>query len=174
MEVIKSPRGRFGKISTDDLPMDEALRIKLSAAKEYNTASYLDGTGPDYKINDLLEADNNFVPGKSRALYKSLEEMGVRVDGYPSGGTSDYFTIKVLDKNNPLDEFGDQNFNEFKIRVADHGNTTNKYNQPDLNVSPENYTLNEAIDKLYNLVKSNQVEMDEASRMAKRKFKGAK
>jgi hypothetical protein len=166
-QIVRFGGGKSMSLPTDDLPMDEALRIKLSAAKEYNTASYLDGTGPDYKINDLLEADNNFVPGKSRALYKSLEEMGVRVDGYPSGGTSDYFTIKVLDKNNPLDEFGDQNFNEFKIRVADHGNTTNKYNQPDLNVSPENYTLNEAIDKLYNLVKSNQVEMDEASRMAR-------
>lgn len=161
---------------TDDLPMDEASKIKLSAAEEYNAASYLDGTGPDYKINDLLDADDNFVPGKSRALYKALEKMGVRVDGYPGGGTSDYFTINVLDKNNPLDEFGESNFNEFKIRVADHGNTTNKYNQPDINVSPHNNSLNEAIDKLYDLVKSNQVKMvkptnnlpmDEASRMAR-------
>ena len=154
---VPAERGMVKLIN--DLPMDEASKIKLSAAEEYNAASYLDGTGPDYKINDLLDADDNFVPGKSRALYKALEKMGVRVDGYPGGGTSDYFTINVLDKNNPLDEFGESNFNEFKIRVADHSNTTNKYNQPDINVSPHNNSLNEAIDKLYDLVKSNQVKM---------------
>ena len=158
--VSNAERGaiNFNKISDNVSSLDE--KIKKAASDGYNSASYLDGTGPTRKINDLSETDSAFVPGVSTALYRALDDLGVKSSGYPGGGTSDYFTIRLLDSHEPYDDIGEPNWNDFKIRVADHGNISGKYNSPDMNIAPDgNYTIDDALNEILSLVKSGRIEM---------------